>query len=645
MEHEALGPFFLARRLGAGGMGEVYLAFGPIPPSRAGGLCVVKMMKKDLMAHEQIVRRFEDEARLLAALRHKNIGALYDAGYVNDVPFMSLEFISGVTVKELLRLPSLPRQVRAHVAMSLLGALAAAHEAKGSDGRALSVVHRDVSPQNVMIDANGVVKLIDFGIAHFTRKSAQTMPGQFVGKMKYAPPEQLLGDDVDARADVFAAGVLITELFAGQRFYAKLSDEEAARAALNEQWSSASLDSIEAGVGEVLRRATARDPADRYASARVFERALAQALAAIEPSIETGSDASSDAGSDAGSDASSDASSDHAMRDFLRAHLPDELRRLELVEEEAILSARTFTQHRSAEDGDKTMVSVVDHTPPNATASSSAPGAVLEDLPTDKELIRPDVSTVISDSSPQQAPTRAGKSPARDGAPSGTYPPRVSASPDARTLVRKPPEPTTVTPGRNRNGPTTESDADPTLATPLAPPLATPIVVARSAPDPPSASRKRTWIAAAVALVAVLGVAWLARDALLRPPRDVVDAGAQAVVVVDAGVIVSALVDVGTIDAGSPVVDAGAPAWTGAAIVDAGAQATIVDAGSMRIKKIKAPPSEGSALQQSLKKARERCKGVPACAGLPATVDAEAPLDDLLELRQRARACLEACGQ
>ena len=218
-----LGPYLLLRHLASGGMGEVYLAHDE--HHGAPRLCVVKTVRTDF-AHDRVAtRRFVDEARTSALLSHRNIVAVYDVGDDRGRPYIAVEYVPGrdlmaifVAAKETGA--AIPEAIALHIVAELLDALDEVHRAVDPrSGAPLHVVHRDVSPQNVLVAFDGAVKLIDFGIARCAVRTELTHVGQLVGKLRYISPEQARGEPVGPPTDVWAACVTACELVTGQRFW------------------------------------------------------------------------------------------------------------------------------------------------------------------------------------------------------------------------------------------------------------------------------------------------------------------------------------------------------------------------------------------------------------------------------------------
>lgn len=217
-----LASYDLIRKIAAGGMGEIYLArkWGE------GGFfhdVVIKRLYPHLAEHERQLRMFQDEARLLSQLSHPNIPQVYDVGVADGYWYIAMEYIEGLTVADLWRLGAksgqvMPLNVALAVVVQACDALHHAHERKDRAGRSLRIVHRDVTPHNIMLTRDGVAKLMDFGVAA-TSARKDTEAGAVRGTFAYMAPEQVRGRALDKRADVFALGVVLYELTTGTRLY------------------------------------------------------------------------------------------------------------------------------------------------------------------------------------------------------------------------------------------------------------------------------------------------------------------------------------------------------------------------------------------------------------------------------------------
>jgi tRNA A-37 threonylcarbamoyl transferase component Bud32 len=226
----AFGRYTLVERVGAGGMATVYRAL----LGGEGGFekeVAVKVVREELASEPQFRTLFLDEARLSARLAHANLVQTFDFGQVDGIWFLAMEYVRGRTLANLLRALRTrnlwPGPVKSlHLAAEVAKGLGHAHRLAAPDGRPLGLVHRDVSPQNVLVSTEGEVKLGDFGIAKAALSSHVTQPGKVRGKCAYMAPEQARGRAVDARADVFALGVVLWECLTGTALFDGGSDAE-----------------------------------------------------------------------------------------------------------------------------------------------------------------------------------------------------------------------------------------------------------------------------------------------------------------------------------------------------------------------------------------------------------------------------------
>ncbi len=218
-----LGRYELLKQLAIGGMAEIFLA-------KARGiehfekLVVLKRILPQYASCQEFVTMFLDEARLAATLQHANIAQVYDIGEDKGCLFFTMEFINGEDARSLLkRVVNKRRRLPVEHALTIvIGAAAglhSAHEKTGFDGRPLNIVHRDVSPANVLISFDGCVKLIDFGVAKAAERQTETVAGTLKGKVAYMAPEQCRGEPLDRRADVFALGILLYELTTSRKLF------------------------------------------------------------------------------------------------------------------------------------------------------------------------------------------------------------------------------------------------------------------------------------------------------------------------------------------------------------------------------------------------------------------------------------------
>jgi serine/threonine protein kinase len=278
----SVAGYKLEKRIGSGGMAEVFLAHRP-PMGGLDGVVqrvALKRLRTDHADDPHFARMFLDEARLLARLSHPNIVRLLDAGRVDGELYLAMELVDGATLQQIFRAANAggehisPAAV-AEVGVQLCEALQYAHEIAGDDGRPLELVHRDISPQNVLVDRQGNVKLSDFGIAHSADRLTETATGFVKGKLAYMAPEQIQGRTYDRRADLYAVGVVLFELLTGERLRLSHSDVALLYEILEGRNARLELMSERSPrFAEVVRGALAFDANQRPASAAVLRAQL-----------------------------------------------------------------------------------------------------------------------------------------------------------------------------------------------------------------------------------------------------------------------------------------------------------------------------------------------------------------------------------
>jgi serine/threonine-protein kinase len=281
-----LGRYQLLGKLATGGMGEIHLA----RLDGDGGferVVVVKRLLPELVASEHFVAMFLDEARIAARLSHPNVCEVHELGRDGHDYYLAMPYLEGVSVADLI---ARPRDSDRELAVRLVAGVIAqaaeglhhAHELHGKDGESLGLVHRDVSPSNLMVTTAGVVKVLDFGIAKVRGATARTEVGTIKGKYAYMSPEQVRGDELDRRSDVFALGVVAFELATHQRLFRRASDFLSAKAILEEPIAreDAVDPSVPKEIADVIARALDRDRDARYATARELGAAMAAAAKA-----------------------------------------------------------------------------------------------------------------------------------------------------------------------------------------------------------------------------------------------------------------------------------------------------------------------------------------------------------------------------
>jgi eukaryotic-like serine/threonine-protein kinase len=278
---ERLGKYELVRHLASGGMARVYLA----RVSGVGGFerhVVLKTVRPERVEDQSYVTMFLDEARLVASLHHQHVAQVYEVGVADDgTYFLAMEYLHGETVRMILeraraRDYRLPLSFALTVACAASAGLHHAHDRRGPTGQPLGIVHRDVSPSNVIVGYDGSIKLIDFGIAKAESRSTRTQTGFVKGKAGYMAPEQALGYAVDRRSDVFALGIVLYELSTQARAFRAASEYEAVQRIVrgDVRPPSAVCADYPPELEDVVMTALETDPDDRFQDADEMRRAI-----------------------------------------------------------------------------------------------------------------------------------------------------------------------------------------------------------------------------------------------------------------------------------------------------------------------------------------------------------------------------------
>jgi eukaryotic-like serine/threonine-protein kinase len=281
MDTRLIGRYALHRELASGGMAAVHLGrlLGPVGFSRT---VAIKRLHSRHARDPEFVAMFLDEARLVARIKHPNVVPTLDVVTLDGEVFLVMEYVHGVPVSRIMmtlirRREQMPINIAVGIAVGMLEGLHAAHEAKSEDGVPLGVVHRDVSPQNVIVGADGVARVLDFGIAKAAERLQTTDDGSFKGKLGYMPPDVLSGAAVDRRADIWGAAVVLWEMLAGRRlFLGGDSPHALVRQIVEGTIPPPTRTGVEAppAVVAVVLRALAKAPEARYATAREMASAL-----------------------------------------------------------------------------------------------------------------------------------------------------------------------------------------------------------------------------------------------------------------------------------------------------------------------------------------------------------------------------------
>ncbi len=252
------GRYEIKEIIGVGGMANVYKAYDSIDDRAVA----VKILRDEHMQNDELLRRFRNESKAIAVLSHPNIVKVYDVSFNEDIQYIIMEHIDGITLKEYIEQQKVLRWKEAvHFTVQILRALQHAHD-KG-------IVHRDIKPQNVMLLADGTIKVADFGIAKFARSSQQTITDKAIGSVHYISPEQAKGEVTDEKSDIYSLGIMLYEMTTGQLPF---DAESPVSVALQQIQSQPKLPrqlnpDIPEGLEDIIVRAMQKDPARRYRSA------------------------------------------------------------------------------------------------------------------------------------------------------------------------------------------------------------------------------------------------------------------------------------------------------------------------------------------------------------------------------------------
>ncbi len=284
-----VGTYFLGRyrvvdEIGVGGMASVHLARMDGP----GGFqkwVAIKKIHAHLVEDDSFVQMFLDEARVAARISHPNVATVFDLGKHEDTYWIAMEYLHGEPLREVMRRTeelgsSMPPEIACRVIADAAEGLHAAHELLGKNGEQMGLVHRDVTPHNLFVTYDGVTKVVDFGIAKFSSRMSSTRAGTLKGKLAYMSPEQVHGETIDRRTDIFALGVVLWELTTGQRLFRSESDLDTL--AKVQECNVARPSTIVRGypidLEKIVMKALAKNRGERFKTAREFSRALQSLL-------------------------------------------------------------------------------------------------------------------------------------------------------------------------------------------------------------------------------------------------------------------------------------------------------------------------------------------------------------------------------
>lgn len=277
------GKYVLVKKIANGGMAEIFRAKYYGERGFAKDVAV-----KRILPHWLDRKEFEtmlvDEANALVHLQHQNIVQVFELGRDGEYLYISMEFVDGIDLRDLYKKTRKNNEITSEknicfIIMEVLKGLEFAHRQRGDDGGFLNIVHRDVSPQNILISYNGEVKLTDFGIAKGLHRNQETTTAQLKGKYAYMSPEQVSGMKIDHRSDIYSVGIILFELLTGKRLFATGNDfetmERVRKSQMPEGWESM----VTLGMRQILFRALAKDPSERYQCAADFIKDLDRYIA------------------------------------------------------------------------------------------------------------------------------------------------------------------------------------------------------------------------------------------------------------------------------------------------------------------------------------------------------------------------------
>ena len=279
-----LGRYRIVDEIGIGGMASVHLARMDGP----GGFqkwVAIKKIHPHLVEDESFVQMFLDEARVAARISHPNVATVFDLGKHEDTYWIAMEYLHGEPLREVMRRTeelgtAMPPEIACRVIADAAEGLHAAHELLGKNGEKLGLVHRDVTPHNLFVTYDGVTKVVDFGIAKFSSRMSHTRAGTLKGKLAYMSPEQVHGEGIDRRTDIFALGVVLWELTTGRRLFRMESDLDtlAKVQECNVPRPSTLIRGYPVDLEKIVMKALAKNRGERFKTARELSRALQSLL-------------------------------------------------------------------------------------------------------------------------------------------------------------------------------------------------------------------------------------------------------------------------------------------------------------------------------------------------------------------------------
>jgi len=274
----------VTEKVDAGGMAEIFRGYA-FSLDGIQKLVAIKRVRPHLASNKTFIKMFIDEARLTMRLNHANITQVFDVGRAQGTYFLVMEYVDGANLRRIMQAShekgySIPVEVCLNIIIDVCKALAHAHEARDEEGECLNIVHRDVSPPNVMVSKQGEVKITDFGLAKAVSHLEATDPGVVKGKFSYLSPEAAEGKSVDARSDIFSCGIILHEMLTGRRLFMGKTDLETVELIRKCEIPPASSlnPDVNRDLDEIVARTLAKDRKRRFQSARDMGDALARFL-------------------------------------------------------------------------------------------------------------------------------------------------------------------------------------------------------------------------------------------------------------------------------------------------------------------------------------------------------------------------------
>lgn len=259
------GLYQVQEMIGTGGMANVYKAVAVAPggPVPQGTVVAVKVLRSELMHDPDLVRRFQNESKAISLLNHPNIVKVYDVSVTDQLQYIVMEYVDGMTLRQYLnqRGGKLTSRETVHFISQILKALEHAHRN--------GIVHRDIKPQNIMLLDNGQLRMMDFGIARISRAENQLNGGKAMGSVHYISPEQAKGEETDCTSDLYSVGVMMYEMLSGQLPFDAKDAVDVALQQISEKPRSLREIAPQTPLGlvEITERAMAKNPVNRYANA------------------------------------------------------------------------------------------------------------------------------------------------------------------------------------------------------------------------------------------------------------------------------------------------------------------------------------------------------------------------------------------